>query len=274
MQPENQTPQTEFQNHEVNPPKKPKTLIWAVVLILILLAAGTVAAYFASNGLFSREETTQESEKQKGEYAVEWEGLNVNLVFVNENGEKDIVIDNIDEVLPVPDGYEKEKTPNAIVMYPFPKEDPEKLFFYRIVSHGRIPVFSYDIETKNFDFLENASEYRPDMFGGPESGISSDGLKFFDINVGAFEDPGNIIKVINVTDDSVRDTRLEIKDGETLIYNYLREGPGFEGQPLFKINWLDNNTIEYSVFRDEGMSPDQLKNDRDLIEKRTIKIDF
>ncbi|WKZ26489.1 MAG: hypothetical protein QY304_00065 [Candidatus Paceibacterota bacterium] len=46
MPPENQF---QNQNQEVNSPKKKSPLIWAVVLILILLVAGTVAGYFALN---------------------------------------------------------------------------------------------------------------------------------------------------------------------------------------------------------------------------------
>jgi len=78
MQPENQnqTPQTEFQNHEVNPPKKPKTLIWAVVLILILLVAGTVAAYFALNLENKETEETENSNIQKSEEKLQ----NVDLI--------------------------------------------------------------------------------------------------------------------------------------------------------------------------------------------------
>lgn len=46
MPPENQF---QNQNHEVNPPKKKSSLIWAIVLIVILFGAGTIAGYLALN---------------------------------------------------------------------------------------------------------------------------------------------------------------------------------------------------------------------------------
>ena len=51
MQPENQnqTPQTEFQNHEVNPPINKSRLTWTIILIIILLITGSVGLFFSLN---------------------------------------------------------------------------------------------------------------------------------------------------------------------------------------------------------------------------------
>lgn len=269
-----------------------KKLSIALLILIILIGSNSLTYYLVKQSVLvndqvvnEKEEVIQTSDKkvqESSKYKLEKRFDNLDcdssliecknklwdqsLIFYDGKGGKETVVESIKDALP----ELKERFNLVLVEYSFPKKG-NQLFFASIAdatSSGYLDLYTFNTDAQAFSALNSRNE-----IWLSDTSMSPDGLKVvsamgneLEVTADNLYQEGVKLNVLYLDKDKVT-TVLEILENESFFESWADFGP----TPISSINWLDNQTIEYSVY-DSSAPFKPGDGPRRLIEKRQVKL--
>ena len=245
---------------------KKRTVLVTVLSIIILVVVG----FFIYQQIEKRRAPVEATWEYKLEYIDPnlWESTDAKIVKINSaTNEKEVLIESIKEVLP-----ELKEEPRYTLYKISYSEILSKIFFIQSPTTGVTPcrVLSFNINSKEFKEMEISKYFCKYEMCGYYCGwgvfVSSNKKMILMPSKDKSEEGKGLSQALHLLDlekDEIR-TLVNLSNNETLNKNFGSDYSSFD------IKWLNDKTIQYSVY-DQSQSVSAVT-DKPLIEIRKIEL--